>query len=335
MTDLERELRKVVEGEVRFDAYSRLLYSTDASMYRVEPVGVVIPRHAGDVPAVLEVANRSGTPVLPRGGGTSLTGQTVNRAIVVDFSPHMNRLLELNAEEGWARVEPGLVQDELNHLVRPHGLLFGPDTATSNRATLGGMLGNNSGGAHSIAYGLTVDHVLELRVLLADGTEAVLRELGPAELGAGAAAPGLLGQIHREAARIGREYGEEIRARYPAYWRRVAGYNLTELVADRPLNLARLVVGSEGTLLTIVEAKVRLVPRPRQPRAVGPDGLRRGRPGRHPDRRVRGRGRARGAGPARGAPAMPGTGALRLRGARRPRPGLAELPDRLLLGRVE
>ncbi len=264
MTDLERELRKVVEGEVRFDAYSRLLYSTDASMYQVEPVGVVIPRHAGDVQAVLEVANRSGTPVLPRGGGTSLTGQTVNRAIVVDFSPHMNRLLELNAEEGWARVEPGLVQDELNHLVRPHGLLFGPDTSTSNRATLGGMLGNNSGGAHSIAYGLTVDHVLELRVLLADGTEAVLRELGPAELGAGAAAPGLLGQIHREVARIGREYGEEIRARYPAYWRRVAGYNLTELVADRPLNLARLVVGSEGTLMTIVEAKVRLVPRPRR-----------------------------------------------------------------------
>src|SRR5437660_1977485 len=264
MTDLEHELRKVVEGDVRFDAYSRLLYSTDASMYQVEPVGVVIPRHAGDVQAVLEVANHSGTPVLPRGGGTSLTGQAVNRAIVVDFSPHMNRLLELNAEEGWARVEPGLVQDELNHLVRPHGLLFGPDTSTSNRATLGGMLGNNSGGAHSIAYGLTVDHVLELRVLLADGTEAVLRELGPAELGAGAAAPGLLGQIHREVARIGREYGEEIRARYPAYWRRVAGYNLTELVGDRPLNLARLAVGSEGTLLTIVEAKVRLVPRPRR-----------------------------------------------------------------------
>src|SRR6266478_3659337 len=264
MTDLERELRKVVEGEVRFDAYSRLLYSTDASMYQVEPVGVVIPRHAGDVQAVLEVANRSGTPVLPRGGGTSLTGQTVNRALVLDFSRYMDQVLEVNAEEMWVRVQPGRVQDNLNDHVRTLGLGFGPDTSTSNRATLGGMLGNNSGGAHSIAYGLTVNHVLELRVLLADGTEAVLRELGPAELGAGAAAPGLLGQIHREVARIGREYGEEIRARYPAYWRRVAGYNLTELVADRPLNLARLVVGSEGTLMTIVEAKVRLVPRPRR-----------------------------------------------------------------------
>jgi len=264
MTELEHELRKVVEGDVRFDAYSRLLYSTDASMYQVEPVGVVIPRHAGDVQAVLEVANRTGTPVLPRGGGTSLTGQAVNRAIVLDFSAHMNRLLELRAEEGWARVEPGLVQDELNHLVRPHGLLFGPDTSTSNRATLGGMLGNNSGGAHSIAYGLTVDHVLELRVVLADGTETVLRELGSPELPAATAGAGLVGQIHREVARIGREYGEEIRARYPVYWRRVAGYNLTELVADRPLNLARLIVGSEGTLATIVEAKVRLVPRPRR-----------------------------------------------------------------------
>src|SRR5438105_14852479 len=221
MTDLEHELRKVVEGDVRFDAYSRLLYSTDASMYQVEPVGVVIPRHAGDVQAVLEVANRSGTPVLSRGGGTSLTGQTVNRAIVVDFSPHMNRLLELNADEGWARVEPGLVQDELNHLARPHGLLFGPDTSTSNRATLGGMLGNNSGGAHSIAYGLTVDHVIELTTVLADGSRAVFGEVTPDEFAAKCRAPGLEGQIYREVARIREAYADEIQSRYPAHWRRV------------------------------------------------------------------------------------------------------------------
>src|SRR2546426_2759555 len=291
MTDREHDLRKVVEGEVRFDAYSRLLYSTDASMYQVEPVGVVIPRHAGDVQAVLGVANRSGTPVLPRGGGTSLTGQTVNRAIVVDFSPHMNRLLELNAEEGWARVEPGLVQGELNHLVRPHGLLFGPDTSTSNRATLGGMLGNNSGGAHSIAYGLTVDHVLEITVLLSDGSRAVFGEVTPTEFEANCRRAGLEGRIYRDVARIRETYADEIRARYPAQWRRVAGYNLNELVAvgikpgsfaggggalseggrapadprgrPRGLNMARLVVGSEGTLLTIVEARVRLVERPR------------------------------------------------------------------------
>ena len=143
MNDLEQELSRHVEGDVRFDTYSRLLYSTDASMYQVEPIGIVIPRHADDVQAVIEVANRQGVPILPRGGGTSLTGQTVNRAVVLDFSRHMGNVLEVNREELWARVQPGLVQDELNHHVRPMGLLFGPDTSTSNRATLGGMIGNN------------------------------------------------------------------------------------------------------------------------------------------------------------------------------------------------
>jgi FAD/FMN-containing dehydrogenase/Fe-S oxidoreductase len=188
----------------------------------------------------------------------------VNRALVLDFSPHMNRLLEVNEEELWARVQPGLVQDELNQLVRPRGLLFGPDTSTSNRATLGGMLGNNSGGSHSIAYGLTVAHVLELSVLLADGSSAVLTELSPEAIGARCRLPGLEGNIYREIVRLGRENADEIRARYPVHWRRVAGYNLNELIADRPLNLARVVTGSEGTLLTIVEAKVRLVRRPKQ-----------------------------------------------------------------------
>ena len=172
MTDLERELRRAVEGDVRFDPYSRLLYSTDASMYQMEPIGVVIPRHAGDVQAVLELANRENVAVLPRGGGTSLTGQTVNRAVVLDFSRWMQGVLEVNREEMWARVQPGVVQDELNAHVRPLGLLFGPDTSTSNRATIGGMLGNNSGGSHSIAYGLTVEHVIEITALLAEALAA-------------------------------------------------------------------------------------------------------------------------------------------------------------------
>ncbi|OGK78000.1 MAG: hypothetical protein A2X53_22780 [Candidatus Rokubacteria bacterium GWA2_70_23] len=263
VTDLEHEVRRAVEGEVRFDPYSRLLYSTDASMYQVEPIGVVIPRHAGDVQAAIEVAGRHDAALLPRGGGTSLTGQTVNRAVVLDFSRHMNRVLEVNEEELWARVEPGLVQDELNHHVRPVGLLFGPDTSTSSRATLGGMLGNNSGGAHSIAYGLTIEHVIEVTGCLADGSRIVLGEVSPAAFEAKMRLTSLEGQVYREVARIREQYAEDIRRRYPRHWRRACGYSLDELVKDRPLNMARLVVGSEGTLLTIVEAKMRLVRRPR------------------------------------------------------------------------
>jgi len=279
VNDLERELRKVITGDVRFDAASRLLYSTDASMYQMEPVGVVIPRDGDDVQAALELARKHGVAFLSRGGGTSLTGQTVNRALVLDFSRYMNDVLEVNREEKWARVRPGVVQDELNHHVRPLGLLFGPDTSTSNRATIGGMLGNNSGGSHSIAYGLTVDHVIEITALLADGSRAVFGELTPTEFEGRTRRPGLEGQIYREVARIRDEYRDEIRARYPSQWRRVAGYNLNELLgvsvrphslagggnaAPRPFSMARLITGSEGTFVTIVEAKVRLVDRPKR-----------------------------------------------------------------------
>jgi FAD/FMN-containing dehydrogenase/Fe-S oxidoreductase len=264
VNDLEHELRRRIRGSVRFDQGSRLLYSTDASMYQVEPIGVVIPRDAEDVAAAFDVARRLRVALLPRGGGTSLTGQTVNHALVLDFSQHMNRVLEVNTEAGWARVQPGLVQDELNAHVRPLGLLFGPDTSTSNRATLGGMLGNNSGGSHSIAYGLTVEHVLELTTLLADGTHVVFGTATADEFAAKCRADGSEGRIYREIAAIREEFADEIRKRYPRHWRRVAGYNLNEAIKDFPLNVARVVVGSEGTLLTVLEAKVRLVPRPKR-----------------------------------------------------------------------
>jgi FAD/FMN-containing dehydrogenase/Fe-S oxidoreductase len=262
MNDLERELRRVVAGDVRFDAFSRQLYSTDASMYQVEPIGVVIPRHVEDVHAVVELSHRLGVPLLARGGGTSLTGQTVNHALVLDFSAHLDRILAVDAEGLRCRVQPGVVQDQLNAHVRPQGLLFGPDTSTSNRATLGGMLGNNSGGTHSIAYGLTIEHVVEVTALLADGTRVTFGEVSEPELAARGRRPGLEGQIYREVARIRATYRDEIAARYPRHWRHVCGYSLHELVRDRPLNMARLVVGSEGTLLTLLEATVRLVRRP-------------------------------------------------------------------------
>ena len=212
-------------------------------MYQMEPIGVVIPRHAGDVQAAIEIANAEHVPLLPRGGGTSLTGQTVNRAVILDFTPDMAQVLEVNEEELWARVQPGLVQDELNHHVRSMGLLFGPDTSTSNRATIGGMLGNNSGGSHSIAYGLTIDHAIELKTILSDGSRAVFGEITPEAFEAKRRAPGLEGQIYREVARIRDQHGPEILRRYPKHWRRVCGYNLDELCKDRPLNMARLVVG--------------------------------------------------------------------------------------------
>jgi len=230
VNDLEHALRRVIKGDVRFDTGSRLLYSTDASMYQVEPVGVVIPRDADDVQAALELASGNGVAILSRGGGTSLTGQTVNHALVLDFSRYMNEILEVNREEKWARVQPGVVQDELNYHVRPLGLLFGPDTSTSNRATVGGMLGNNSGGSHSIAWGLTVDHVIEMTVLLSDGSQAVFGEITPEAFEAKCRLQTLEGTIYREVARVRETYADEIRARYPVQWRRVAGYNLNELI---------------------------------------------------------------------------------------------------------
>ena len=170
--DLEAELRREMEGEVRFDAYSKILYSTDASIYQIEPIGVVIPRHKGDVAAAVRVAARYGVPLLPRGGGTSLSGQTVGHALQIDFAKYMHNVMELNTEEEWVRVQPGLVQDQLNAYLRPRGFGFGPDTSSANRATLGGMVGNNSAGSHSVIYGKTIDHTLELDVVLSDGSEA-------------------------------------------------------------------------------------------------------------------------------------------------------------------
>ncbi len=261
--DVAAELKRRVEGDIYFDRYSRLLYSTDASIYQIEPIGVVVPRHKGDVQAVVELANKFSVPVLPRGGGTSLAGQTVGHALVLDFSKYMQNVLEVNQEELWCRVQPGLVQDELNAYVRSMGLQFGPDTSTSNRATIGGMIGNNSAGAHSLTYGKTLDHVIELTVLLSDGSEVVLKELSSDALEGKSQADSLEGRVHREVARLAQEHRSEILARYPKIMRRVSGYNLDEFIKPQPFNLSRILVGSEGTLGTVVEAKMRLVPKPK------------------------------------------------------------------------
>ena len=186
---LAEALRRVVGGEVRFDKYSRQLFARDASMYAIEPVGVVFPRDADDVVAVVQTAAQFSVPVLPRGAGTSLAGQAVGQAIVMDLSRHLRTILDIDAERLAARVQPGVVQEQLNLAAAAHGLMFGPDTSTRNRATLGGMIGNNSAGSQSVRYGMTIDHVLALEVVLSDGSRARLAPLTQAELARQAAAP--------------------------------------------------------------------------------------------------------------------------------------------------
>ena len=253
--ELYEALKKRVTGEVRFDRVSRLMYSTDASIYEIEPIGVVVPRTHEDVFATMEVARDFKVPILPRGGGTSLAGQTVGNAVVIDMSKYLNHILEVNTEEGWARVEPGVVQEQFNLHLRPMGFLFGPDTSTANRATLGGMMGNNSAGSHSIVYGKTIDHVLEMDVVLSSGEGRTLREMKFEEAQ-------LRGNLEGRIADIVRVHRGEIERRFPRIMRRVSGYNLDEFVRNGKFNLAKIVVGSEGTLAAVHQAKVRIEPRP-------------------------------------------------------------------------
>lgn len=288
MEQLANSLSKHVVGEVYFDEYHRALYSTDASMYRMQPLGVVVPKVPEDVVVAVSLAAEHGVPLVPRGGGTSLSGQTVGTGLVIDFSKHLNQILDLDPQACTARVQPGVVLDQLNRAAAGEGLEFGPDVATSNRANLGGMIGNNSAGARSIMAGKTVDHVISLDVLLADGTPASLAPLDSAQLAEASQLPGRLGHVYREVQRVVAESKEEIIARFPTVLRRVSGYNLDEfvpacreridippgvqLVREREakrfpgaqFNLAKLIVGAEGTLATVTEALVHLLPRPKQ-----------------------------------------------------------------------
>src|SRR5580692_3784166 len=267
--ELAEALRRVVGGEVRFDSYTRHLFSRDASMYAIEPIGVVFPRDAADVAAVVTTAGEFGVPVLPRGAGTSLAGQTVGHAVVMDLSRHMTRIIDIDAERHVARVQPGVVQEQLNLAAARHGLAFGPDTSTRNRATLGGMIGNNSAGSQSVRYGMTIDHVLTLDVVLSDASQATFGPLTAGELPSRAAAPTLDGTICRDLPLLAERHREAIATGFPRFWRHSGGYRLDRLEPlnseTRPagLDLAKFVVGSEGTLVTVVEATVQLVPAPR------------------------------------------------------------------------
>src|SRR5690554_4110342 len=259
---LINELKKSIKGEVLADDYSLGMYATDASIYQIKPLAIILPKDEADVKKAVDIARNRNISLLPRGGGTSLAGQTVGAALVIDFSKYMNRILEINPEQRWVRVQPGLVRDELNQELLKYGLHFAPDPATSSRANVGGMVGNNSSGTKSILYGKTVDHILDARVLLADGTELLLEELSPTEYTKKEQEDTREGEIYRKFKETILKNKEEIKRRFPKVMRRVGGYNLDEFVYQDRWNLAKLITGSEGTLAVSLELKLNLEPLP-------------------------------------------------------------------------
>jgi FAD/FMN-containing dehydrogenase/Fe-S oxidoreductase len=251
-------------GEARFDRLSRALYSTDASVYQIVPLGVVLPRTEADVVATVRACADFGVPLTARGGGTSQAGQCIGPGLVLDCSRYLERVLEVNPAERWVRVQPGCVLDDLNLALQPLGLHFPIDISTADRATLGGMIANNSSGTRSVLYGKTLDHVLELRAVLADGSVCHFRPLVEQELAERCDRADREGACYRTVRRLAAEHAAEIERRYPKILRRVGGYNLDRFTDPaRPFNLAELLVGSEGTLAVTLEARLRLSPLPR------------------------------------------------------------------------
>jgi FAD/FMN-containing dehydrogenase/Fe-S oxidoreductase len=258
--ELEASLKKTIKGEVRFDKLSRALYSTDASNYEIEPVGVVIPRTEEDISIAVETARSLGAAILPRGGGTSLAGQAVGHALVIDFSKYLNDVIEINPESKTARVQPGIYIEQLNRRLKPSGLMFGPDPSTVRIATAGGVVGNNATGAHSILYGMAGDNVEAAKILLS-GDPIELGALGEDALLERAKEGGPAGRLFNNLAALREKYSEAIKRDFPKHWRRASGYSLNYFL-ESPFNPAKLLAGSEGTLGTVTEFTLTLVPRP-------------------------------------------------------------------------
>jgi FAD/FMN-containing dehydrogenase len=257
-----QSLQSEIDGDVLFDEYSMGIYSTDASVYQIRPLVVVAPKNDQDVYSAINNARAFGVKILPRGAGTSLAGQTVGESMVMDFSKYMNQILEINEKDSWVRVQPGLVLDVLNDQLKQLKLHFAPDPATSSRANIGGMVGNNSSGTKSILYGKTVDHVLEANIVLADGTKLNLSNLSREEINEKISKDDREGQIYLNFKSIIEENRKEVEKRFPKVMRRVGGYNLDEFVNTDEWNLSKLITGSEGTLATTLEVKLNLEPLP-------------------------------------------------------------------------
>ena len=261
---LAAQLSRELEGEVLFDAFSRGRYSTDASMYQIQPIGVVVPRHKDDALCAIQIAAQHGVPVLPRGAGTSQAGQTVGEALVIDASKYLTGVNEFRPGDRTVAVEPGIVLDTLNEFLKPHGLFFPVDVSTSSRATIGGMAGNNSVGARSLHYGHMVDNVRGIHAVLGDGEQIRLGATGRRSADAGnghAAENGAFTRIAGQMQSLYARNADEIARRYPQVVRNVAGYNINRLGRAEP-NLADLLVGSEGTLAWFQELELALQPIP-------------------------------------------------------------------------
>ena len=272
-------LQKDFEGEIFADDVMRLMYATDASAYRELPLAVCYPKNKSDLKKLIRFANDHHTALIPRAAGTSLAGQVVGNGIVVDISKHFTKILEVNEKEHWVRVEPGVIRDELNLMLKPKGLYFAPETSTSNRCMMGGMLGNNACGAHALIYGSTRDHTLEVKTLLSDGTEAVFGPLNKEQFEEKCKAQNLEGNLYRKIKEIlsEEETREEIRRQYPdpALRRRNNGYALDLLMDTDPFvnnekafNFSKLLAGSEGTLAFTTEIKLNLEPLPPEHQAL-------------------------------------------------------------------
>ena len=257
-----KELTIAIQGDVLTSPTELGLYSMDASIYQIMPIVVVLPAHEEDVVLAVSIASKYNTPVLPRGGGTSLGGQVLGKAMVLDFSKYMNEILEINVDEKYAIVQPGVIRDQLNDQLKKDKLHFAPDPATTSRANIGGMIGNNSSGTKSILYGKTIDHVIALKVLLSDGTILWLESTDESEWFHKERSNSKKGQLYKSFRSIIEDNRDEVNRKFPTVMRRVSGYNMDAFTPGFPWNLSHIFVGSEGTLGTILQAKIHLTPTP-------------------------------------------------------------------------
>src|SRR5436190_9922076 len=273
MSELLQQLADSLEGEFYYDKTMRTLYATDASAYREMPLAVAIPKSINDIKKLILFANKNNSSLIPRAAGTSLAGQVVGNGIVVDVSKHFTQILELNKEEKWVKVQPGVIRDDLNMFLNPHGLFFGPETSTANRAMMGGMVGNNSCGSNSIVYRSTREHLLEIKALLHDGSEAEFKSLGINDFHKKCEGDGVEGKIYKTVRSLLSNYDSqiEIKKEFPkrSVERRNTGYAVDVLLETAPFtvgapdfNFCSLIAGSEGTLAFITEIKLNVVPLP-------------------------------------------------------------------------